>query len=56
MRFYLWLFFAAVISLPLAMFVLRSLLPWLAMMSVVLLVLACWYVARSISSPGDGNA
>ncbi|WP_158262378.1 MULTISPECIES: hypothetical protein [Pirellulaceae] len=49
MRFYLVLFFAAIILLPLAMFVLRSLLPWLAMMSVALLVVVCVFAARRIN-------
>lgn len=49
MRFYLVLFFAAIVSLPIVSWFLQSLLPWLAMMSVVLLAMACWFVARAIS-------
>lgn len=49
MRFYVLLFFAAIVSLPIVSWFLQSLLPWLAMMSVVLLAVACWFVARAIS-------
>lgn len=51
MRFYLFLFVAAAIVILAAAMILRWLLPWFAIMSVVLLVLACWYAARAISKP-----
>lgn len=56
MRFYVALFLVAVVSLPILTFLLRSLLPWIAMMSVVLLVLACWYAARAISTSANQDS
>ncbi|WP_158265626.1 hypothetical protein [Blastopirellula marina] len=51
MRFYLVLFVAAALSILAAAMILRWLLPWFAMLAVVLFVVACLFAARRISKP-----